>query len=77
MIGKIARTLRYTGWRRAGSNKRSCLTKHNGGWSLGRPASADFEDYVFRPKEQSFGEFLGEVVNLSEGPIENGKIWMF
>ena len=48
-----------------------------GGWSLGRPASADFEDYVFRPKEQSFGEFLGEVVNLSEGPIENGKIWMF
>jgi len=27
--------------------------------------STDFEDYVFRSKEQSFGELLGVVVNLS------------
>lgn len=33
------------------------------------PVLTDFEDDVFRPKEQSFGELLGEIVNLNESPI--------
>jgi len=30
--------------------------------------STDFEDDVFRPKEKSFSDLLGEIVNLGEGP---------
>ena len=39
----------------------------------GDPSSADFEDDVFCSKKQSFGELLGEVVNLDESPVENGR----
>ena len=71
-----ANTLRYTGWRR-GFQQAKYLSEHNAGWSVRRPASTDFEDYVFRPEEQSSGELLGEVVNLSESPVENGRDWTF
>ena len=35
--------------------------------------STDFEDNVFRSKEQISGELLGESVNFSKSPVENGK----
>jgi len=46
-------------------------------WTLERNVgvSTDFEDDVFRSKEQSPGDLLSEVVNLGESPIDDGKGW--
>jgi hypothetical protein len=41
-----------------------------------RPISTNFEDNVFRSKQQFSGELLGEVVNFSKSPVENGKSGM-